>query len=317
MMKDRPTLPRLILLVAGACLTLSPSPFPAAAQDRPKTETKKSITEEDIRKWVKQLDSPDTQDQQEATKRLIEIAEPALPALREAAKNSSAEGRKRAEGVIAEIEKWIRGSVSPADVSLELRLVAKRATSELDLDGKEEKDYRKLVEEMAEKAGSIKFTKLSELREKLPPASKVDMVLELKNTGTKPVHLLFGRRIAYDKDFRAGKYANVVFRSNLERLEAQGPAVIEVNGPGVGTGRSHKDAEGYKSAPLAAGEVWTWPLTELRYGPWGHGAYWTKPGEYAVRALLDVAVGEEPFGPPTGVLVYSNWVKVKVVEPKK
>jgi hypothetical protein len=73
--------------------------------------------------------------------------------------------------------------------------------------------------------------------------------------------------------------------------------------------------------------LWTdtleWPVKSFDFGPYylnragqfRNRVYWTQPGEYAVRAVLYTADGEgrDNFTP---VGVYSNWVKLKVVEKR-
>ena len=93
----------LALLLLLSCST------PAILGDAPDDEK----VRQEVRKLIQQLDDDSSEKRDEATRRLEEIGEPALPLLREAAeKASGAEVRVRARSVIRTIEKSQFGEVA-------------------------------------------------------------------------------------------------------------------------------------------------------------------------------------------------------------
>jgi WD40 repeat protein len=94
-----------LALVGAAWLT-------ARAADKPDEEK----VRQEVRKLIGQLDDDSPEKRDEATKRLEEIGEPALPQLREAAdKGAGAETRVRARSVIEAIAKTIFGEAARWD----------------------------------------------------------------------------------------------------------------------------------------------------------------------------------------------------------
>jgi hypothetical protein len=214
-----------------------------------------------------------------------------------------------------------KGSTDPSGFPLELKLVAKQTTYVLDLGGKTEKEFGKQVRELADLDTRNPYNR--DTASKYPPTPKVDFVLELHNTSKQPVNFLFGRRILYDPDFRAKKYDAIVFgHGTFVGFEVKGgPGALNVETGKVGG--PNRDAEGYRAAPLAPGKMFTWPVKDLRYGPRYYNLpqsrnyiYWTKPGEYSLRAVLKTAVAGKGQGGFATVTVSSNWVKLEVVEKK-
>src|SRR5262249_27745041 len=152
------------------------------------------------------------------------IGEPALAALRQAAKGGPAELRQRIQKVVGEIGKRVKGHTDPAGTTLELKLTAKKKTDVLDLGGKTEKEFRGLVKELSDELAK-KPHAIRELAAKLPAAPKVDLKFELRNTGKKAVNFMFGRRIIQYRD-RQATDDFIVFGRNLLTLEMRGPGAL-------------------------------------------------------------------------------------------
>jgi hypothetical protein len=279
----------------------------------------KGATKDEIKKLIAQLEAQDPKARTAAAKRLTEIGEPALAALREAARDGSAEVRRQARKTVREIEKRVKGSTKPAGVALDLQLAAKKRSYVLDLGGKTETEFRDLVKELSANDAKKPYEpKL--VADKFPAPPKVDLKLELRNSGKNPIHFIFGRRTIQYRNPAETDDLIVFGRGTFVGLEVQGPGALTVANSKVAG--PHADAEGYRSIALGPGKSFSWSFKELRFGPYYYNfprhrniAYWTRPGEYTVRAVFKTAVGQGKGG-RTPVTVYSNWVKIKVVEKK-
>jgi hypothetical protein len=171
-----------------------------------------------------------------------------------------------------------------AELPVQAKLVAKKASYPLDLGGKTPAEYKKALEE----------TDLG----KLPPPVKVEMALEVTNTS--------------DKDVAVWVSGTPVTMN----LELKGPGAVVV------TPRQFFPAIFILPKPvvLAPGKSHSFPLSALTYGRRGvaHRAYWTEPGDYTLRASLMTAISPAPrdvkadkdgFGPVT---LTSEPIKIKV-----
>jgi hypothetical protein len=281
---------------------------PARAGEGP-TAAEKKAANEDINKLIPQLAAKDAKEREAAAKRLIDIGEPALAALRRAVKRGDAKAPQRIRQVIGEIGKRLRGHTDPPRITLELKLAAKKKTYPLDLGDKTEKELRDLVKELSAELAK-KPLAFRELAAKFPAAPKVDLKVELRNTGKKAVHFMFGRRVIQYRDPRVTDEA-LVFGRNLLLLELRGPGALSFSD--AKTQGTFRDAEGYRGIALAPGKSFALSLKQLHAGPWA--VYWTRPGEYWLRAVFTPAIGELQ-GQPLQVKVYSNWVKFQVVAKK-
>jgi hypothetical protein len=201
-----------------------------------------------------------------------------------------------------------KGSMTPAiaGVSLELKLSAKKDTYVLDLGGKSEEDFRKLLKELADAQAKSPD---KDLAAKVPPAPKVDLMLELRNTGKEKVTFLFRRRAFY--------YSKATPEERLARglmgIELKGPAAVNL--APAKTSPPLPDAEGYGGIDLLPGKSFSWPVQSLNYNR-QYGAYWLQPGEYVLRLKLQAAVGEAPSGRFTPVTITSNSIELKIKKEK-
>jgi hypothetical protein len=177
----------------------------------------------------------------------------------------------------------------PADLPVKATLVAKKATYTLDLGGKNGEEFRKLLKE-GEKTGQV------------PAAPKVELVLELKNTGDKDVQLwISGDPVTVNLDL-AGKGAVSVAARQAFTREFRVP----------------------KPIALAAGKTHEIPIASLTYGFRGvaQQAYWTEPGEYTLTASFQTAISPAPKGTKDDgqgfgtCTIKSELVKITVEAPK-
>jgi len=139
---------------------------------------------------------------------------------------------------------------------------------------------------------------------KLPAPPKVDLVLELRNTGKDPVMIWPG--------------------GSIDEPE------LTVTGPGIVSPESLEESSGTSAATtpqpvIRPGEKYRIPIESLNPGGFSlDNVYWTKPGVYTVMAtypvwknlpahLLGLFKYPEPKGPPIKFLVKTPPVNVKVV----
>jgi hypothetical protein len=177
-----------------------------------------------------------------------------------------------------------------ADLPLKAKLVAKKDTYKLDLDGKSGEEFRKILKD-AEKAG------------KVPAPPMVDMVLEITNTSDQEVKFW------------------VEGDPNELQLDVKGPNVVSLTPQKAFTA----DFRAAKVITLAAGKTHSIPITSLQYGFRGTSkySYWTEPGEYTVTASYKTAISPAPKGAKEAdkgfgfsVVATTEPVKVKVEAPK-
>jgi hypothetical protein len=178
----------------------------------------------------------------------------------------------------------------PADLPLKAKLVAKKDTYKLDLDGKSGEEFRKILKD-AEKAG------------KVPAPPTVDMVLEITNTSDQEVKFW------------------VEGDANELLLDVKGPNAVSLTPLKAFTA----DFRASKVITLAAGKTHSIPITSLQYGFRGVSkySYWTEPGEYTVTASYKTAISPAPKGSKEAdkgfgfaVVATTEPVKVKVEAPK-
>jgi hypothetical protein len=148
-----------------------------------------------------------------------------------------------------------------ADLPITAKLVAKKATYTLDLDGKSAEDFQKEVK-AGEKTG------------KLPKPPEVDLALELTNTTDKEVQLWI-----------SGDPVQVA-------LELKGTGAVSV----APLRASTREFRVPKAMTLAPGKTHTIPITSLTYGFRGNSnqAYWTEAGEYTLTAKFNTAISPAP-----------------------
>jgi hypothetical protein len=182
-----------------------------------------------------------------------------------------------------------QGKTDPPGVPLEAKLVANQATYSLDLGGQTPEDFRKAI-----RAGDDSG--------RYPPPPKVDLVLELRNTGDK------------DLQVKVGGTQNAV------TLDLQGRGAVSVK---LKKQITPKFVIASKVVTLAPGKGESVPITSLSYGVKGSdNAYWTEAGEYTLAASYPTAVSPAPKDARAGpdgfapVTVTSAPIRIKV-EAKK
>jgi hypothetical protein len=190
---------------------------------------------------------------------------------------------------VADEPKKDQGKTDPAGVPLEATLVAKQAPYALDLGGRTAEEFRKLIQ-----AGDDTG--------RYPPPPKVDLVLELRNTGDK------------DLQVQMGGTRNVV------TLDLQGKGGVSVK---LKKQITPKFIIASKPVTLAPGKSASVPITSFSYGFKGSdNAYWTEPGEYTLAASYQTAVSPAPKDAKAGpdgfapVTVTSAPIKIKVEATK-
>jgi hypothetical protein len=162
------------------------------------------------------------------------------------------------------------------------KLVAKKDTYRLELDGKTPEEFRKLIA-----AGG-----------KLPAPPAVHLELELHNTSDKEVKIwVKGDPVVLELDVKGPGAVSVI---------AQKAFTQEYRAPAATT--------------LPPGRSYSYPITSLKYGFRGveKHAYWTEPGEYTITATLTTAISPAPPGTKVQkgfgqVALTSNPLKVKVL----
>jgi hypothetical protein len=142
------------------------------------------------------------------------------------------------------------------------KLVAKKTTYTLDLDGKTADDFRKLLKD--EKARTR------------PAAPAVELTLVLTNESKKDVKIWVG-----------GDATSL-------NLELKGPGAVSITAQQAFT----REFRGPKVLELAAGKTHEIPIAALQYGFRGVAmrAYWTEPGEYTLAASFSTAINPAPDG---------------------
>jgi hypothetical protein len=181
------------------------------------------------------------------------------------------------------------GKTDPPGVPLEAKLVARQATYTLDLGGQTPEDFRKAIQ-----AGDDTG--------RYPPPPKVDLVLELRNTGDKELQVkMFGTQ-------------------NAVRLDLQGTGAVSVK---LKRQITPKFIIASKTITLAPGKSESVRIMSLSYGVKGSdNAYWTEAGDYTLAASYPTAVSPAPKDAKAGpdgfapVTVTSAPIKIKV-EAKK
>jgi hypothetical protein len=185
-----------------------------------------------------------------------------------------------------------KGKTEPATAPLEARLVAKQDTHTLDRGGKSAEEYAKQVRDAAERGDPL-------------PAPRVELTLELRNTGDKEIKILVG-----------GDGSNVM-------LDLRGPGAVRVR-PNIPFTLIYRPSDVVAIAP---GKSHVLTLTNLSFGFRGSSdlAYWTKPGDYTLTATYHTMVSPMPkgakeapsFHPGFGrVAATSAPIKLKVIEKK-
>jgi hypothetical protein len=157
-----------------------------------------------------------------------------------------------------------KGKTDPAGVSLEAKLVTKRDTYTLDLGGKTSDEFRKDL-------------KAADKTHKYPDSPKVDLALELKNTGDKEIQIQTGGT------------------PNVLTLQLKGKGAESVTYKGRMMPRIYILP---KNVTLAPGKSVTIPIKSLNYGQRNltNGAYWTQPGKYTLTATYVTGVNPAPKG---------------------
>jgi hypothetical protein len=182
-----------------------------------------------------------------------------------------------------------QGKTDPPGVTLEARLVAKKSTYKLDLEGKTPQEIRQFLK-----------------ARRYVPAPQVDLALEFHNTGDKEIKFLVG-----------GMNPDIPLL-----LQLDGPGAVNVALPAV----SSKMKSMYPmQVSLAAGKSYALTISSLRtrnVGRDGSASYWTQAGDYKLTAIYKTAVSPAPKGAKESfwnknfgmVTVTSSPVKLKVVK---
>jgi RNA polymerase sigma factor (sigma-70 family) len=184
------------------------------------------------------------------------------------------------------------GKTEPATAPLQARLVAKQDTYTLDRGGLSAEDYAKKVRGAAADGNPL-------------PTPRVDLALELKNTGDKEIKILVG-----------GDGGRVMLD-----LQGEGAVSIKLNGAATAI-YLNPDV-----VAIAPGKSHVLKLSNLSFGQRGLSdlAYWTKPGAYTLTATyhtmiwpLPKGVEEAPSFHPgfARVAATSAPIKLKVIEKK-
>jgi len=185
-----------------------------------------------------------------------------------------------------------KGKTEPAGAPLDARLVAKQDTYTLDRGGKSAEGYAKQVRDAAKRGNPL-------------PTPRVELTLELRNTGDKEIKILVG-----------GDGSEVM-------LDLQGPGAVSVR-PNTFTTLEYRASD---IVAIAPGKTHVLTLSNLSFGNRGTSdlAYWTKPGDYTLTATYHTAVSPMPKGaqkapsflPDFGhVAATSAPIKLKVIEKK-
>jgi hypothetical protein len=186
---------------------------------------------------------------------------------------------------LADESKKDQGKTDPPGVSLEAKLTARTATYPLDLAGQSAEDFRKAI-----KAGDDTG--------RYPEAPKVDLVLELRNTGDQ------------DLQVKMGGTQNVIM------LDLEGKGAVSAK---LQRQITPKFIIASKPVTLAPGKGESVPIMSLSYGFKGSDrAWWTEPGDYTLAASYKTEVSPAPKGATPGpdgfapVTVTSAPINIKV-----
>jgi RNA polymerase sigma factor (sigma-70 family) len=185
-----------------------------------------------------------------------------------------------------------QGKTEPEGAPLEARLVAKQDTYTLDRGGKSAEEYAQQVRDAAKRGAPL-------------PTPRVELTLELRNTGDKEIKILVG-----------GDGSDVM-------LDLQGPGAVSVQLLTPST----LEYRASDIVAIAPGKSHVLPLSNLSFGHrvTSDLAYWTKPGDYTLTATYHTAISPTPKGaqkapsflPDFGhVAATSAPIKLKVIEKK-
>jgi hypothetical protein len=167
---------------------------------------------------------------------------------------------------------------NPTD-ALRMRLIPKQDTYVLDLGGKTEAEFRKMLDAInpIKDIGAV------------PPGPRVDLVLEITNTGDQDVTIWIG-----------GDDTSLSF-------DLQGPGAISK----LITLATTADLKFSHPVVIRAGQTFTRPVTGLGFPyPRPHsGWYWTRPGDYTLTATWNTGGP----GKRSGVTLVTEPVKLRVV----
>ena len=173
----------------------------------------------------------------------------------------------------------------PAPLPVTLKLIAKKKTCQLDLEGKTPEQFREAIEEAKK---TFRYPK--------PP--EVDLTLELTNTSDKDVAI-----------WSTGDPVQVI-------LDLKGKGAVSVS-PAIAMTREFRVPQ---ALMLPAGKSHTIPIKSLKYGMRGisQQAYWTDAGEYTLTARFMTGISPPPpdskevAGGFARITLTSNAVKLKV-----
>jgi hypothetical protein len=182
------------------------------------------------------------------------------------------------------------GKTDPPGVPLEAKLTAKQASYALDLGGLTAEDFRKAI-------------KVGDDTGRYPDAPKVDLVLELRNTGDQDIQVKMGGT------------------QNVVTLDLEGKGAVSAK---LQKQITPKFIIASKPVTLAPGKGESVPVTSLSFGFKGSDrAWWTEPGESSLAATYKTEVSPAPKDAKAGpdgfapVTVTSAPIKIKVESKKE
>jgi hypothetical protein len=180
-------------------------------------------------------------------------------------------------GVLMALWSMSACAVHAQEAKLELKIVDVAEKYVLDRGGKSKEEYEKYLQG----GGKGLF--------KAPPAPKVDLKLQIINTGKDAVGVFLGGD------------------PNVVTLELKGPGVVEVR-PLIAMTREFRLP---KLVSIEAGKAYEIPLPKLSDGVRGvsRNVYWTEEGEYTLSATYKLSADN---GGEAGPLLRSAPVKIKV-----
>lgn len=167
-------------------------------------------------------------------------------------------------------------TTDPLNVPLELKLVAKKGSYTLDLGGKTEQEYRKLLTTTTP-----------------PPAPAVDLELVFRNSGEKEVKFLVG-----------GDNPDMPL---LLKLDGAGAVNIDLKAV-----ENRARSESPTTITLAPGKTHALPLQSLQtknLNRPGSASFWTQPGEYTLTATYHTSISPAPKGAPKAANPLPGWSK--------
>ena len=155
-----------------------------------------------------------------------------------------------------------KGKTDPAGVAVEAKLVLKKESYPLNLDGKSAIEFKEMIKRAKEKGGII------------PKPPEIEATLELKNTGDKEIQIwISGDPVVLTLEVEGKGALNTTLRRPFT-TEFRGPKAITLE-----PGKSH-------SIPIAS------TASGFR-GQSRHG-YWTEIGDYTLTASFKTAVSPSP-----------------------